>query len=161
MTGSLPERTHAYHNHVFNSDHWDHYRPRPDDIIIATSYRSGTTWMQNIVLQLIFWGRPKPPLSDVSPWLDHRTSPLSPKLEKLESQKHRRFLKSHLPLDALPYDPRVKYIVVGRDAREEPAQPFEGVGLQAGEQGIHGPRLSAMACGPPAAGLTVWAVPAC
>jgi aryl sulfotransferase len=27
-------------------------------------------------------------------------------------------MKSHLPLDALPYYPQVKYIVVGRDARD-------------------------------------------
>jgi aryl sulfotransferase len=63
-------------------------------------------------------GEPKPVLSEVSPWLDHRTSPLEPKLEKLKAQQHRRLLKSHLPLDALPYYPQVKYIVVGRDARD-------------------------------------------
>ena len=36
----------------------------------------------------------------------------------LEAQQHRRFIKSHLPLDGLPFFPQVKYIVVGRDARD-------------------------------------------
>lgn len=118
MIGSLPERTRTYQNYVFNSQHWDLYIPRPDDIVISTSYKSGTTWTQNIVLQLIFLGQPKPALSELSPWLDHRTSPIDEKIEKLNAQQHRRFMKSHLPLDALPYYPQVKYIVVGRDARD-------------------------------------------
>jgi aryl sulfotransferase len=50
--------------------------------------------------------------------LEHRTSGIAPKIAKLNAQQHRRLLKSHLPLDALPYYPQVKYIVVGRDARD-------------------------------------------
>ncbi|MEZ4619859.1 MAG: sulfotransferase domain-containing protein [Caldilineaceae bacterium] len=118
MSGPLPERTHTYESYVFDSTRWDHYEPRRDDIIVTTSYRSGTTWMQNILLQLIFLGEPKPALAAVSPWLEHRPSPLEPKLEMLRAQQHRRFLKTHLPLDTLPYYPQVKYIVVGRDARD-------------------------------------------
>ncbi len=36
----------------------------------------------------------------------------------VESIEHRRFLKSHLPLDALPYRESTKYIYVGRDTRD-------------------------------------------
>lgn len=118
MIGSLPERTRTYQNYVFNSKHWALYIPRPDDIVISTSYKSGTTWNQNIVLQLLFLGQPKPALSEVSPWLDRRTLLIEETIEKLNAQQHRRFMKSHLPLDALPYYPQVKYIVVGRDARD-------------------------------------------
>lgn len=39
-------------------------------------------------------------------------------LNQLEAQQHRRFIKTHLALDGLPYYPQVKYIVVGRDARD-------------------------------------------
>ena len=39
-------------------------------------------------------------------------------LEGLEAQSHRRFLKSHLPLDGLPYQSKVKYLVVCRDGRD-------------------------------------------
>ena len=33
----------------------------------------------------------------------------------IEAQEHQRFLKSHLPLNAVPYDPAVRYVYVGRD----------------------------------------------
>merc|ERR1719397_1071945 len=32
----------------------------------------------------------------------------------IDQQKHRRFLKTHLPLNALPFFPEVKYIYVAR-----------------------------------------------
>lgn len=118
MIGSLPERTRTYQSYVFHSQHWDLYIPRSDDIVISTSYKSGTTWTQNIVLQLIFFGQPKPALSEVSPWLDRRTLSIEETIEKLNAQQHRQFIKSHLPLDALPYYPQVKYIVLGRDAHD-------------------------------------------
>lgn len=34
----------------------------------------------------------------------------------IEAQTHRRFLKSHLPMDALPIYDEVRYIHVARDA---------------------------------------------
>ena len=36
----------------------------------------------------------------------------------LAAQKHRRFMKTHLPLDALVYKPSARYIFVARDARD-------------------------------------------
>ena len=45
----LPERTHVYQCHHFDSTRWDYYEPRDDDIIIATSYKAGTTWAQAII----------------------------------------------------------------------------------------------------------------
>ena len=35
----------------------------------------------------------------------------------VEVQVHRRFLKTHLPVDALKYLPKAKYIYIGRDGR--------------------------------------------
>jgi aryl sulfotransferase len=37
---------------------------------------------------------------------------------EVEAQSYRRFLKSHTPLDGLPFDERVTYICVGRDPRD-------------------------------------------
>lgn len=123
MTEQLPQVIHTYQNHTLDSTRWQHYRPRPDDIVIATAYKSGTTWVQEIVRQLLFCGKEVPQVNDValeeiSLWLDARWAPLDAVISKLEGQRHRRFIKSHLPLDGLPFFPQVKYIVVGRDTRD-------------------------------------------
>jgi hypothetical protein len=39
-------------------------------------------------------------------------------LALLDAQSHRRFVKTHTPLDGLPFDDRVTYICVGRDPRD-------------------------------------------
>lgn len=55
----------------------------------------------------------------MSPWIDARfQGPVDEELAQLEAQTHRRFIKSHLPLDGLPYYPNVKYLVVARDPRD-------------------------------------------
>jgi len=115
---TLPQVTQIYQNHILDSTHWDHYNPRDDDIVIATSIKSGTTWMQHIILRLIFLAQDVPPVLKVSPWLDTRFRPLERALAMLEAQEHRRCIKTHLPLDSLPFFPQVKYIVVGRSPRD-------------------------------------------
>ncbi len=61
-----------------------------------------------------------PMLGEVSPWVDFRPFPVSKEELHpwLDSFEHRRFLKSHLPLDGLPYFEQVKYIIVARDPRD-------------------------------------------
>ena len=113
-----PQLLHTYQNHTLDSTRWDTFQPRDDDIIIATPYKSGTTWMQEIVLHLVFIGSEIPYREEVSPWLDARFRPLAEVLSQLENQRHRRFIKTHLALDGLPYHSQVKYIVVGRDPRD-------------------------------------------
>lgn len=95
-------------------------RHRPGDIVVSTSAKAGTTWMQRIVSLLIFGTGPLPDLLQrVSPWIDRRfVDPLDEIVARIEAQRHRRFLKAHLPLDALPFDPSVRYVVVGRDTRD-------------------------------------------
>jgi aryl sulfotransferase len=60
---------------------------------------------------------PRPILED-SPWLDLRTRDLTASFERIEAQTHRRYLKTHLPFDALPVYEGVKFIHVGRDGRD-------------------------------------------
>jgi aryl sulfotransferase len=114
----LPKLLHTYQHHHLDSTRWDHFAPRDDDIVVSTPYKSGTTWTQEIVLQLVFLGREVPNRGDVSPWLDNRFRPLEQVLTLLEEQPHRRSIKTHLALDGLLFYPQVKYIVVGRDPRD-------------------------------------------
>jgi aryl sulfotransferase len=117
--GAIPERSRVYQNHHFDSTRWDYFESRPDDVVIATSYKAGTTWMQSIVAHLIFQTEELPaPLAALSPWLDMRLAPLESVLNGLKAQQHRRFIKTHLPLDGLQLEERLKYVYVARDARD-------------------------------------------
>jgi aryl sulfotransferase len=114
-----PERKYHYQHPFMDTGRWDRFRPRDGDIVVDTAYKTGTTWMQMICALLIFQkpdlGRP---LSDISPWLDMRVQDLDEVLAVLEAQDHRRIIKTHAPLDALPYYDNVTYMFVGRDPRD-------------------------------------------
>lgn len=74
--------------------------------------------MQQIVGQLTQNGDPSVPTGLISPWVEMRIVPKEAMLGMLEAQTHRRFVKTHLPLDALTWSPQAKYIFVGRDGRD-------------------------------------------
>ncbi|WP_170553010.1 MULTISPECIES: sulfotransferase domain-containing protein [Ruegeria] len=113
-----PKKTREFHNHHFDSSMWNDFEFRNDDIIIATYAKSGTTWVQQIVAQLIFNGAEDLDVAEMSPWLDLRVPPKEVKLPAVASQTHRRFLKTHLPVDALVFSEQAKYIYIGRDGRD-------------------------------------------
>ncbi|MCH7806811.1 MAG: sulfotransferase domain-containing protein [Proteobacteria bacterium] len=113
-----PEKTRELHNNHMDSTIWNDFRFRDDDIIISTYAKSGTTWMQQIIAQLLFNGTEDLEVAEMSPWLDLRFPPKEVKLPALEAQTHRRFVKTHLPVDALVFSPDAKYIYIGRDGRD-------------------------------------------
>src|SRR5436190_21000448 len=86
----LPKLVNTYQNHHLDSTRWGRYQPRAGDIEISTSIRSGTTWTQQIVRQLILWDQPdvileRTPQMDASPWLDHPGLPLDAVIDLLEA----------------------------------------------------------------------------
>jgi len=113
-----PKKTREVHSHHFDSTIWNEFVFRDDDIIVATYAKSGTTWLQQIIAQLLFADADDLPVAEMSPWLDLRIPPADVKLAALEAQTHRRFIKTHLPVDALVYSPLAKYIYVARDRRD-------------------------------------------
>jgi aryl sulfotransferase len=71
--------------------------------------------MQTICALLIFRTADLPaPVSSLSPWLDWKITPFAEVAVKLDAQTHRRFVKTHTPLDGIVIDPRATYIVVAR-----------------------------------------------
>lgn len=118
MTHPYPKKTREFQNHHFDSTIWNDFTFRDDDIIISTYAKSGTTWVQQIVSQLIFNGEEGLPVAEMSPWMDLRVPPKDVKLPEVEQQSHRRFLKTHLPVDALVFSPEARYIYIGRDGRD-------------------------------------------
>jgi aryl sulfotransferase len=119
MPTLLRPATREYRAFAYDSRRWANYKPRDNDIVIATYPKCGTTWTQRLVSMLVFRSAAPCALSEVSPWIDRRFGPGAEEtLAKLEAQTHRRFIKSHLPLDALPIYDTVKYIHVARDGRD-------------------------------------------
>ena len=113
-----PSKTKEMHSNHFDSTIWNDFKFRTDDIIIATYAKTGTTWVQQIISQLIFNGQEGLPVADMSPWLDLRVPPKEIKLPEVEAQTHRRFIKTHLPVDALVFSPEAKYLYIARDGRD-------------------------------------------
>jgi hypothetical protein len=56
--------------------------------------------------------------STISPWLDANFAPVDVVSEMLGSQTHRRFIKTHTPLDGIPFFAECTYLVVYRDPRD-------------------------------------------
>jgi aryl sulfotransferase len=104
---------------VTDSRRWNDFEPRDGDIVIATFAKCGTTWTQRIVDLLVHQSPDVRPFAEISPWLDSTIfNPIGDDLATLKAQTHRRYIKSHLPFDALPVWDTVKYIHVGRDGRD-------------------------------------------
>jgi hypothetical protein len=108
-------RMRRYRGFMADSARWGRFAFRPDDVIISTPSKCGTTWMQMIVGMLLL-DRTElgAPISSLSPWLDMLIHTEDEVFELLERQPHRRFIKTHTPLDGVPRHPSVTYIAVIR-----------------------------------------------
>lgn len=113
-----PLKTREMQNHHIDSECWNNFPFRDDDIVIGTYLKSGTTWMQQIVGQILFEGPDELDIHELSPWIDQRLPGPEDTQEMVEAQTYRRFLKTHLPVDALEFSPKAKYIYVARDGRD-------------------------------------------
>jgi aryl sulfotransferase len=103
---------------LIDSDRWRAFRPRPDDIIVATYPKSGTTWIQRILSMLIFRSEEPVALDRIFPWWEVNRRPIEAVVDDLEAQRHRRSVKTHVPFDGVPRFDAVKYIHVARDGRD-------------------------------------------
>ena len=116
---ALPIKSAVYKGPITDTDRWENFKPRADDIFICTPPKCGTTWTQAIVAMLVF-GTPdhgeQPGV--ISPWIDANFAPIDDYLAQVDEQTHRRFIKTHTPLDGIPYFPECQYLVVCRDPRD-------------------------------------------
>jgi aryl sulfotransferase len=98
-----------------DSARWNDFSFRAGDIVISARSKSGTTWVQMICALLVFRDPALPaPLAELSPWVDWLGTPSAELYASLDAQQHRRFVKTHTPLDGVPLDERATYIVVAR-----------------------------------------------
>jgi aryl sulfotransferase len=119
MHDETPPQGRDYRGPITDTTRWQSFSHRPDDIFICTPAKCGTTWTQAICAMLVFGrvdhGRR---IGDISPWIDADFGPIEDYLREVDSQTHRRFLKTHTPLDGVPYHRECTYLVVLRDPRD-------------------------------------------
>jgi aryl sulfotransferase len=115
-----PKKTREIKNGMYDSSRWNGFEFRNDDILIDTFAKSGTNWMLQIVAQLLFGGDENRIGMQMGAQLEMTWFPLDAQLAFVGAlpPDERRFFRSHLPLDALNFDRRVKYINVSRDPRD-------------------------------------------
>ena len=108
-----------YRSLISDNARWDGFEFRASDIVISTPPKCGTTWTQMLCALVIFDGPVFPgPLSQLSIWLDQNLRPVDEVFATYAAQSHRRFIKTHTPLDGLALRDDVTYVVVGRDPRD-------------------------------------------
>ena len=119
MPDDLPSQRQSYLGPITDTSRWQNFPHRRDDIFICTPPKCGTTWTQAICAMLVF-GKVdhgmKPGM--ISPWIDARFAPIEDYLKQIDAQTQRRFIKTHTPLDGIPYFPSCTYLAVFRDPRD-------------------------------------------
>jgi aryl sulfotransferase len=119
MSSMLPPQGATYMGPITETPRWASFNHRPGDIFVCTPPKSGTTWTQAICAMLVFGTAEhgqQPGL--ISPWVDSNFSELDDCIAQVEAQTHRRFLKTHSPLDGIPYHQDCVYLVIYRDPRD-------------------------------------------
>lgn len=97
----------------------DAYRPRPDDVFVATQMKCGTTWMLHVVYQVLERGAGDlvgsgSTLHAVCPWIEGRKTVSMEDAPRVGRERPSRIIKTHLPASHCPYDPTAAYIYVVR-----------------------------------------------
>ena len=95
----------------------------PDDIWVTTYPRSGTTWTQQIVRNILSKGDDAQIINQAVPWLEAMNSKLTPYHDvDISVLEHPRAFKSHMPYNlmpcGLPSSTPCKYIYVARNPKD-------------------------------------------
>ncbi|MEP7207581.1 MAG: sulfotransferase domain-containing protein [Casimicrobiaceae bacterium] len=96
------------------------YEPGDGDVFIATQMRSGTTWMQQTVYQIVTRGTGAlgdgrfPHLYMMSPWIEAEDGVGVSDAPRVGDPPV-RIIKTHLPAALCPYAERARYIYVARN----------------------------------------------
>lgn len=93
------------------------FSPRKSDIFVSSYPRSGTTWLQQILLVLSQDGDPATEhIAQTVPWFERSLSLGQRRARDFEPLADPRVFKSHLPFQWLP--PGARYIYAERDGRD-------------------------------------------
>eukprot|EP01006_Ploeotia_vitrea_P053136 TRINITY_DN67759_c5_g10_i1.p1 TRINITY_DN67759_c5_g10~~TRINITY_DN67759_c5_g10_i1.p1 ORF type:complete len:315 (+),score=45.75 TRINITY_DN67759_c5_g10_i1:23-967(+) len=125
---STPVRDYCEDDPVRCSKAWDLFDQQRQDIIVATPYKTGTTWTQQTCRQLLLNGAPvnkwfpDTPFPDsLSMWVDINLPFLGSfedRAKGYDAHEGRRVFKTHFHFQGIPYHSHWRYVVVLRDPRD-------------------------------------------
>ncbi|XP_029462918.1 sulfotransferase 1C4-like isoform X2 [Rhinatrema bivittatum] len=132
---------------ILSCENWEkiwNFQARPDDILISTYPKAGTSWMQEIVDMIQNDGDTKKcqraPSYDRVPFIDLFVPlPLKSGLDKAEEMASPRILKTHFPFQLLPpsfWEQNCKIIYFARNAKDNMVSYFH---FQRMNQGLPDP----------------------
>lgn len=95
------------------------YGPAAEDVFVVTQMKCGTTWMQNVVYEVLSRGRGDlvdtgTALYAVSPWLEALKCVPVEDAPRLGEERPSRIIKTHLPATHCPESAEARYIYVAR-----------------------------------------------
>nr|DBA17279.1 TPA: hypothetical protein GDO54_002753 [Pyxicephalus adspersus] len=111
-----------------SAENWERveeFQARPDDVVISTYPKAGTTWTSEIVDMIYCGGDPEKCKRDTIynrvPYLEFRIPNMPTGVELLEGRPSPRLLKTHLPIQLMPesfWDKKSKVIYIARNAKD-------------------------------------------
>lgn len=95
------------------------YKARPEDVFVVTQMKCGTTWMQNVVYEVLNRGHGDlvesgRAMYGVSPWLEGRKSVSLEAAPLLGTERPSRIIKTHMPAQLCPSSNEARFIYVAR-----------------------------------------------
>ncbi|KAG9328096.1 hypothetical protein JZ751_016559 [Albula glossodonta] len=121
--------------HYF-TDNWEsvqNFQAKPDDIVIATYPKAGTTWVSHM-LDLLYFGKCSPergssmPIFERVPFLEFCVPGLPTGVEVAESMTSSpRLIKTHFPVQFLPksfWEQKCRIIYVARNSKDNAVSYF-------------------------------------
>lgn len=95
------------------------YRPRAEDVFVATQMKCGTTWMEHVVYEVAHRGNGTlaatgTTLYSIAPWLEGRKSIPLEQAGALGTERPTRIIKTHMPAHLCPEGADAKFIYVYR-----------------------------------------------
>ncbi|KAJ8265159.1 hypothetical protein COCON_G00142580 [Conger conger] len=122
------------HYFTDNCDNVDNFQAKPDDILIATYPKAGTTWVSHL-LDLLYFGKSSPkrgvslPIYERVPFLEFSVPALCPTGVEMSDKMTTspRLIKTHLPVQFVPksfWEQKCRIVYVARNAKDNVVSYF-------------------------------------